>query len=53
MNIITIKTNGWIYISILLKHKAVYMCVYIYIYLFTCSELIEETGRFPNVIFGI
>ena len=27
--------------------------MYIFIYLFVCSELIEETGRFPNVIFGI
>ena len=26
---------------------------YAYIYLFVCSELIEETGRFPIVIFGI
>ena len=23
------------------------------VYLFVCSELIEETGRFPSVIFGI
>ena len=34
----TIKTQG---------------CIYVCIYLFVCSELIEETGLFPNVIFGI
>ena len=42
--IYTIKTQGCI---------CVYMCIYVCIYLFVCSELIEETGRFPNVIFGI
>ena len=32
-----------------------HMClnVHKYIYLFVCCELIEETGRFSNVIFGI
>ena len=33
-----------------------YFCpltVYVYTYLFVCSELIDETGRFPIVIFGI
>ena len=25
--------------------QAVYMCVYIYIYMFICTELFEQTGR--------
>ena len=29
------------------------MCVRIYIYMFICSELIEETGRHPGLIFGL
>ena len=29
------------------------MCIYIYIYMFICSELIEETGRPPGLIFGM
>ena len=29
------------------------MCAYIYIYMFICSELIEETGRPPGLIFGM
>ena len=33
----------------LFKHKAdVYMCIYIFVCM---SELIEETGRFPNLLF--
>ena len=27
--------------------------MYIYIYMFICSELIEETGRPPGLIFGM
>ena len=27
--------------------------IYIYIYMFICSELIEETGRPPGLIFGM
>ena len=37
-----------LYISILLKHNP------LYVYIFVCmSELIEETGPFRNLIFGI
>ena len=28
-----------------------YVCAYIYIYMFICSELIEETGRPSGLIF--
>ena len=29
------------------------VCVYVCIYMFICSELIEETGRPPGLIFGM
>ena len=29
------------------------MCVYVRIYMSVCSELIEETGRPPGLIFGM
>ena len=29
------------------------MCIYMCIYMSVCSELIEETGRPPGVIFGM
>ena len=45
--IYTIKTQGCVYISI-----SISISIYVYICLYVCSELIEETGRFPNVIFG-
>ena len=32
---------------------SVYICVCVYIYMFICSELIEETGRPPGLIFGM
>ena len=34
---------------------SVYICVYVYmcIYMSVCSELIEETGRPPGLIFGM
>ena len=41
------------------NREAVVVCmcicvyVYIYIYMFICSELIEETGRPPGLIFGM
>ena len=41
--IYTIKTR--------LKYIYIYICVYIY--MFICSELIEETGRPPGLIFGM
>ena len=43
----TIKTR--------LKYICVYviMCICVYIYMFICSELIEETGRPPGLIFGM
>ena len=28
-------------------------CICVYIYMFICSELIEETGRPPGLIFGM
>ena len=33
----------------------IYICVYVYmcIYMFICSELIEETGRPPELIFAM
>ena len=43
INIYTIKT----------RLKYVYMCICVYIYMFICSELIEETGRPPGLIFGM
>ena len=30
-----------------------YMCIYMCIYMSVCSELIEETGRPPGLIFGM
>ena len=27
--------------------------MYVYIYMFICTELIEETGRPPGLIFGL
>ena len=27
--------------------------VYMYLYMFICTELIEETGRHPGLIFGM
>ena len=29
------------------------MYIYVYIYMFICSELIEETGSPPGLIFGM
>ena len=29
------------------------MCICVRIYMFICSELIEETGRPPELIFGM
>ena len=34
-----------------IKTRLKYICVYIY--MFICSELIEETGRPPGLIFGM
>ena len=33
--------------------KYIYMCAYMCIYMFICSELIEETGRPPGLIFAM
>ena len=33
--------------------RSVLVYIYIYIYMFICSELIEETGRPPGLIFGM
>ena len=33
--------------------KYVYVCMCVRIYMFVCSELIEETGRLPGLIFGM
>ena len=33
--------------------KYICVCVYVCIYMFICSELIEETGRPPGLIFGM
>ena len=33
--------------------KYIYMCICVRIYMFICSELIEETGRPPGLIFGM
>ena len=33
--------------------RSVLVCIYIYIYMFICSELIEEIGRPPGLIFGM
>ena len=48
-------------LSCLLKDYNIYtiktqlICIYVwvYIYMFICSELIEETGRPPGLIFGM
>ena len=31
----------------------IYMYIYMFIYMFICTELIEETGRPPGLIFGM
>ena len=33
--------------------RSVLVYIYIYIYMSVCSELIEETGRPPGLIFGM
>ena len=33
--------------------RSMYIYIHICIYLFVCSELIEETGRFSDLILGI
>ena len=33
--------------------KYIYMCICVRIYMFICSELIEETRRPPGLIFGM
>ena len=33
--------------------RSVLVCIYVRIYMFICSELIEETGRPPELIFGM
>ena len=43
LDIYTIKT----------QLKYVYLSIYMCIYMFICSELIEETGRRPGLIFGM
>ena len=44
ISIYTIKT----------RLKYIYtMCICVRIYMFICSELIEETGRPPELIFGM
>ena len=45
IHIYTIKTQ--------LKYVYVCMCVCINIYMFICTELIEETGRPPGLTFGM
>ena len=35
-----------------IKTQLKYAYIYIYIYMFICTELIEETGRPPELIFG-
>ena len=32
--------------------KCIYVCICVRIYMFICTELIEETGRPPGLIFG-
>ena len=46
-SIYTIKTR--------LKYMcvSVYVCMCVRIYMFICSEMIEETGRPPGLIFGM
>ena len=36
-----------------IKTQLKYVCVCVRIYMFVCSELIEETGRPPGLIFGM
>ena len=33
--------------------RSVLVCIYVRIYMFICSELIEETGIPPGLIFGM
>ena len=45
------KTNHSMVIIYTIKTRLKYICVRIY--MFICSELIEETGRPPGLIFGM
>ena len=49
---ITINSLDSIYT---IKTRLKYICVYVYmcIYMFICTELIEESGRPPGLIFGM
>ena len=48
----TINTVILYYIIYTIKTRLKYMCVRI-VYMSVCSELIEETGRPPGLIFGM
>ena len=43
----------YIYIYYIYTIKTRLMCIYMCIYMFICSELIEENGRPPGLIFGM
>ena len=50
--LVYIYTHIYIY-TIKTRLKYIYMCMCVRIYMFICSELIEETGRPPGLIFGM
>ena len=43
----------WHSLNVLKYFSPLSVCVGIYIYMFVCSELIEETGRPPGLIFAM
>ena len=52
-NVHVVKTVQIYIYTIKTRLKYIYMCMCVYIYMFICSELIEETGRPPGLIFGM